>query len=78
MTIARRYPDAARPCHRCGWTADLRRVSRREARGLGISTAQRWLCADCRAWRGGRRTEVGRAVATRERQRAEADRRIMA
>ena len=82
MRTARAQSDGTRrerrPCHRCGWTADIEKVSRRRARSLGVSTALLWLCDDCRDYLGFHRAKVGAPGVTPERLREDVGRRIVA
>jgi hypothetical protein len=82
MRIARGQSDATRrerrPCHRCGWTADAEKVGRRGARSLGISTALRWLCNDCRDDLGLNREKVSETDVAPERRKEDVGRRIVA
>lgn len=69
---------ARRPCHRCGWKADLHKMSRRGNKSLGIRRAFRWLCDDCCDDLVVYRAEVDRTDVTLEKQKVQVDRRIVA
>lgn len=67
-----------RPCHRCGWKANVQKMSRRGNRSFGVGTAFRWLCDDCCDDLGVHRATVGTTGVTLKRRTMEVDRRIVA
>ncbi len=82
MRIERAQSDTTqwegRPCHRCGWKADVQKLSRRGNKSLGIGTGFRWLCEDCCDDLGVHRAKVSTTNVTLEKRTVEVDRRIVA